>query len=185
MRQTFVLLIVAILFAVGCESAPKQPTTSSPPPQLPGGASIYIRLPEKFRTKKEKDDYIDSGGRTADALQSAFLKHTRVVYVSKDPIPLEAALAAAAARRSQYLVFPIIENWEDHYTEWTGVRDRLTLRIRLYEVASGGMIYENVFSEKGRWMTDGGDAPQDLLPRIANSFVNSLFQIQYTPSALR
>ncbi len=62
-----------------------------------------------------------------------------------------------------YLIFGTIVNWEDHATEWTGEPDRINIDIKLIEVKSGAVMAHENFISSSKWLTFGGDHPQDLL----------------------
>jgi hypothetical protein len=180
-----ILVSAALSFAgVGCHSTIKQTSADV----APGGASlransrVYIAMPEDALDKK--NPVPSSGRRTALALQDAFKKHTRNVLMAKFPETLDDALNHARDLQYEYVVFPTILKWEDRPTEWTGVRDKLQLKIDLISVENRQVLESTKIDAKGRWMTDGDDQPQDLLPEPIDKFVRSMFRMTYTPSAL-
>lgn len=74
-----------------------------------------------------------------------------------------------------YVRQPVILNWEDRATEWSGIPDKITLKLAVYEVQSGKLITSTVTSASSKWATFGGDHPQDLLPEPMKRFVTPLF----------
>ncbi|MBI4328189.1 MAG: DUF4823 domain-containing protein [Chloroflexi bacterium] len=152
-------------------------------PQLDRQVRIYIRLATNHPRQKPPD--AESGRRTAQALSEAFATYAKGVRVGKRFEEVPDALATARQANCQYLVSPTILRWEDHATEWTGRRDRIEMKVELIEVSSGDLLYAAVLQGRSRWMTDGGDAPEDLLAEPVNEFVGSLFRPLYVPSALR
>jgi hypothetical protein len=85
---------------------------------------------------------------------------------------------------ADYLVYPNIVRWEDRQTEWSGRRDRLELKIDLLDMKDGTLLFSREISATGKWLTEGGDTPKDLLDQPIEEFVNTLFRRVEKPSAL-
>jgi hypothetical protein len=139
-------------------------------------------MPEDAMDKKES--VAGSGKRTALVIQDAFKRHTKNVLTGRIPETLPDAIAHARDLYYEYVAFPTIMKWEDRATEWTGVRDKLALKIDLVSVETGQVIRSTTVDAKGKWMTDGDEAPQDLLAEPVDKFVRSMFRTTYTPTAL-
>jgi hypothetical protein len=180
------LLLGAALLAGGgaCHSTIKQTSTDISPtaPGLRPNARVYVAMPEDALDKK--NPVPDSGRRTALALDTAFKRQTRNVVMSRVPETRDDAIAHARDLQYEYVAFPTILKWEDRPTEWTGVRDKLQIQIDVISVATGQTVHSTLIDAKGKWMTDGSDQPQDLLPEPMDKFVRSIFRVTYTPTAL-
>jgi hypothetical protein len=180
------LLICVVLFAAGaaCQNTYKQNVVEVKPlaEQLTSKTRVYIAMPEDALDKKEPVPA--SGKRTALAIQDAFLRHTKNVLAAKIPETLNDALEHARELACDYVAFPTILQWKDRPTEWTGVRDRLKLQIDLVSVTSREVVRTSTIEGVSRWMTDGDDAPQDLIADPVDKFVRGLFRVSLTPSAL-
>jgi hypothetical protein len=180
------LLICAALLAacVGCQNTYKQNVTEVKPLPEPMTARtrVYIAMPEDALDKNETVPA--SGKRTTLALQTAFQRHTKNVIAAKVPETFNDALEHARELACDYVAFPMILEWKDRPTEWTGVRDRLKMQIEIVAVASREVALTSTIEGVSRWMTDGGDAPQDLMTDPVDKFVRSLFRVPLTPSAL-
>ena len=70
---------------------------------------------------------------------------------------------------------PQILNWIDRATEWSGIPDRITIKLIVYEVESGKDVASVMSRASSKWGTLGGDHPQDLLPRVMAEFTKLLF----------
>jgi hypothetical protein len=174
-----------VLGGTGCHSTIKQTggeVSASAAPLKPG-ARVYVAMPEDALDKKVP--VMGSGKRTALALQDAFKRHTRNVVMSKAPEGLQEAMDHARDLSYEYVVLPTILKWQDRPTEWTGVRDKLQIKIDMISVGTGQVVRSTTIDGKGRWMTDGEDAPQDMLAEPVDKFVRSAFHITYTPTALQ
>ena len=75
-----------------------------------------------------------------------------------------------------YFVDPVILHWEDRSTEWSGKSDRLEVQLKIVDVVSRGEIASTVISGKSKWLTFGGDHPQDLLKSPIEGYVESLYK---------
>lgn len=180
-------LLAAVLAAgalTGCKHSYEQQTQDLTPSWEPMRAStrVFIAMPEDALDKKEPVPA--SGKRTALALHDAFSRHTKAVFTARSPEPFAESLARARAANCEYMIFPTIILWQDRPTEWTGVRDKLQVKIDLVSVQSGVVVRTTTIDGKSRFMTDGGDAPQDLLSEPIDRFVRPLFRLTHTPTAL-
>ena len=143
---------------------------------------VYVAVPFDASFKDEVAQ--GSGKRTAEALLVAFNRYTKSAYISKFPESLSEALESARRINAQYLVYPNIIRWEDRATEWSGRRDRLELKVDLIDLATSRVVFSREISATGKWMSDGGDTPIDLLEQPSEQYVNALFRRIERPSAL-
>lgn len=181
-----VLVAAAVAFGgVGCESTVKQTMTEAGRAGAPlrPGSRVYVAMPKDAIDKKEH--VMGSGGRVSMALNDALKRHTRNVVTARMAETLEEAVNHARDMSYEYVMFPTILKWQDRPTEWTGVRDKLQVKIDLVAVDTGGVVQSTTFDGKGKWMTDGEETPQDMLAEPVDKFVRALFRVTYTPTALQ
>lgn len=186
--QIYRIVLVAAAVAlggVGCQSTVKQTITEAGPEGAPlrPGARVYVATPEDAIDKKEH--VMGSGGRVAMVLQDSLKRHTRNVVKARNAETLEEALNHARDLSYEYVIFPTILKWQDRPTEWTGVRDKLQVKIDLVAVDTGRVIRSTTIDGKGKWMTDGEETPQDMLAEPVDKFVRAMFRVTYTPTALQ
>lgn len=62
-----------------------------------------------------------------------------------------------------YYVIPEILHWEDRATEWSGIPDRLEVKLSIFD-GNKKELASTIITGKSKWATLGGDHPQDLLP---------------------
>ena len=74
-----------------------------------------------------------------------------------------------------YYVIPEILHWEDRATEWSGLPDKIEVKIIVYDGGTGNEVASTLISGQSKWATFGGDHPQDLLPEPLNNYVESLY----------
>ena len=121
------------------------------------------------------DTYRGSGQNTAQIIYSAFAKRTRTAKVGRSVQSFEEALASTRQGGQKYLVYPTILHWEDRATEWSGIPDKVEVKIEIVESTSGEAIASGVAKGKSGLATFGGDHPQDLLPDPIEEFVSSMY----------
>src|SRR5215468_3218748 len=85
--------------------------------RLTGNDAVYIAVPRDGFYGDE--NYQGSGLSTAQAFLSAFAKRARRVEVA-----------------TSYLVYPTILHWEERATEWSGLPDRIEVKVELVDVAT-------------------------------------------------
>jgi hypothetical protein len=181
-----IFVSAALIFGgTGCHSTIQQTSTDVAPGVAPlrSNSRVYVAMPEDALDKN--NPVPQSGRRTALALQDAFKRHTRNVLTGKLPETVAEAIDHARDVQYEFVAFPTILKWQDRPTEWTGVRDKLQLKVDLISVETSQVLRSTMINGKGRWMTDGDDQPQDMLPDPVDKFVRSLFRMTYTPSALQ
>jgi hypothetical protein len=177
------IMAFGALLMSGCQATYSEKNlTNEPPPILKSTSRIYVAIP--FDASFKDAVAQDSGKLTAQALQAALLRYTRSVYIGKFPESVSEALETARRAQLNYLIYPTLLRWEDRATEYSGVRDRLALKIDLIDLENSTIVFSREIQATGKWMTDGGDSPRDLLTGPAEQYVNALFRRIERPSAL-
>jgi len=137
-------------------------------------SSFYVMLPANGTYGGR--EYPQSGTMTAQAVVSALSTHGTKVLLGPTIQEIDAALMKARQENATHVFQPTILNWEDRATEWSGRRDRITIKFAVYEVQTRKLISSTVVSANGRFWTFGGIHPQDLLPGPTQKFVDELFR---------
>jgi hypothetical protein len=182
----FLLIAVAgalLLASAGCKNTYKETSTFKSPPVILPEDRVFVAMP--FDALFKGKVMFKSGKNTAVSIADAFGRYGKAVFVSKQPQGLTESMESAKSVRAQYLVYPTLLKWEDRSTEWSGRRDRLLLRLDLIDMSSGQTVYSRTITGRGKWMTEGGDTPTDLLDEPVELFANDLYQHHETPSALQ
>ena len=170
MRQVLMLLLVALLS--GCASTYRQDVVSAPSAKLQRGQAIVIATPRNG--SYERKVYWASGEQTALAIHAAFARFSDRVAVSARCADLPCLLAEGHQGVAYYVV-PEILHWEDRNTEWSGVPDRVEVKIVVSNAATRDVIASVVLAGKSKWATFGGDHPQDLLPEPIKQYLDGLY----------
>jgi len=171
-RYLAVILLSVALW--GCVSKYRVDTYAAPTTHISKDASFYVTLPEDGQYGGTA--YPGSGAATAQAERAALLAHVdKVVIGTTKGETQEAAMTQAKQLGLTHVLQTSILNWEDRATEWSGIPDKITLKLTIYEVQSSKQITSTVTSASSKWATFGGDHPQDLLPEPTKRFVDPLF----------
>jgi hypothetical protein len=174
MRQVAVVFV--LFFATGCSHTYElaRPTMSPHERKLTRSDTVYIALPEDG-VFEGRTVYEGSGQHTADVLQAAFQRHLRDVRKATTHESPKAARVSARNAGASCLVYPELLHWEDRQTAWSGLPDRIRVRISIVDLERGDVIDSVEFSGKSKWATFGGDDPKDLVEVPVNQYVDSLF----------
>ena len=119
--------------------------------------------------------YRGSGQNTAQIINSAFAKHTHSIKVASSTQSFDEAREAANKNGQKYLIYSTILHWEDRATEWSGIPDKVEVKVEVVEVETGNTVSSAIVKGESGLATFGGDHPQDLLPGSIDEFVSSLY----------
>lgn len=169
------LWIIATLVGVlcSCSSAYNVSGSNAGSEKLKAQESVYIMLAQDGHYGNTP--YPGSGRAASNALTGAFTKFSNRVEQAAQVEDLDLARANAARQNLTYVARPVILNWEDRATEWSGKRDRISIQISVVDVKSGRSESSGVVNGSSKWFTFGGDHPEDLLEEGMNRFVSQLY----------
>jgi Domain of unknown function (DUF4823) len=170
MRRALGVLIMS--FLAGCSATYSRQIVKEPTTKLERDRGVFISTPKDGWYGRIQ--YKNSGKMTAAAIKAAFSRYSNSVYVSEECLGSEC-LKIIPATKFAYYIEPEILHWEDRATEWSGIPDKITIKISVYDAALGSGIASAVFDGESKWATFGGDHPQDLLPEPVNQYVDSLY----------
>jgi hypothetical protein len=74
-----------------------------------------------------------------------------------------------------YVFEPVILQWEDRATEWSGKPDRIQIKILLWNPLAKKVVSTAIERASSKWGTFGGDHPQDLLKKLLETYSDRLF----------
>ena len=168
-----VIGLLLILVMVGSCTATYQqsPVTGTGFKLLPG-KPIAISTPENGTY--DGKEYSQSGQMTALAVRAAFAQFAGDLHVIPACRSL-ACLRGAAPAGVEYFIVPEILHWEDRATEWSGIKDKLEVRLSIFGPQGDAPLASTVISGKSKWATFGGDHPQDLLREPIDAYVVSVY----------
>ena len=145
------LFLLAFIIS-GCTSTYTQTTLSEPTVTLQSGKVVVIAIP--VNGSYEGKEYSGSGRSTALAVRAAFAK-----FASETSIIMEcqtlSCLTEKAGTSTDYLVVPEILHWEDRATEWSGIKDKLEIKLSVYDARTGKELAATILTGKSKWATFG------------------------------
>jgi hypothetical protein len=166
------LILSAIAIMAGCSASYKHDLLSTPSTKLLKGKSIVITTPSNGYYGDE--EYSSSGKMTVTAVRSAFAKFSNNVTITANCKEL-SCLKESSSPKSDYYVIPEILHWEERATEWSGMPDKIKVKLSIYESQNWRELSSNIISGESKWATFGGDHPQDLLPEPLGNYIDSLY----------
>ncbi|CAI1494355.1 Uncharacterised protein [Serratia quinivorans] len=162
----------AILLLTGCSAKYNTNDIQKNTELLIKDTAIVIAIPADG--VYETHSYAGSGNGTATAVKAAFSRHSDNVSIFADCKDI-ACLKNNHPIIRGYYVIPQILHWEDRATEWSGIPDKIEVKITIYNAESNTRVASTIISGKSKWATFGGDHPQDLLPEPVNTYISSLY----------
>lgn len=172
MRLLSILALALATLLSACASTYKQDVVAAASAKLERSRSVLIATPRNGTYARKV--YLASGQQTALAIHAAFARFSDQVAVSASCADL-ACLQADARPGVAYHVVPEILHWEDRNTEWSGIPDRVEVKIIVSDANTRSVIASVVIAGKSKWATFGGDHPEDLLPEPVKQYVESLY----------
>jgi uncharacterized protein YceK len=158
--RILVSVLTAILLLAGCTSV-KSVDTVSTKAILERSGSALIGVSQDGRYNATV--YHGSGQLVSSLVLTAFAPHLSKVEIGKQWPDQEAALAEARERAARYLILPNIVHWEDRATAWSGLPDRATVLLTLFDVETGAVLDTATIDGRSAIMTLLSETPQDLL----------------------
>ena len=141
--------------------------------KLDSSKSVYISKPENGTYRGLVDS--NSADSTVASIKSALSKHIHSVLTGYKFENFNSSLQNAKENEATYLIFPVILHWEDRATEWSGIADKIKIKISVIDVDNGIEISSVLINSHSSWWTAGGDKPHDLLAQPIEKYIDSLY----------
>lgn len=168
-----VLMVIAgIIVLTGCSSKYKSVEVTKSTELLIKSKPVVIS--GSADGSYEGKPYSGSGEATEQAVRSAFSRYTDNAVIVSQCNEL-VCLQKHNPLSEGYYVVPQILHWEDRATEWSGIPDKIEVKVTVFNAATSKVIASTILNGSSKWATFGGDHPQDLLPEPVNNYVASLY----------
>lgn len=157
------LFLVAVAFCFSCTASFQVTHCVSPESRrsLPPGTSILVGMAADGSFKEKQ--YAGSGKTVTTEIVRALSRCIPKVEALQEPATIEEGMAQARVRGFTHFLQPTVLHWEDRATEWSGKRDKISIRLQVIELETGKELNSLVIDGKSKWATFGGDHPEDLL----------------------
>ena len=118
--------------------------------------------------------YVGSGrelsGRILAILRQGRLWQSILVPATDNTAGARQCLAEGV----DYMLAPTILHWEDRATQWSGLRDYLTIDLALFRLQPYGALRRGTYTANNSWFTLVNNPPEDLLDDNFAAFVGRL-----------
>jgi Domain of unknown function (DUF4823) len=165
MKTAWILL--ACVAVAGCaENRPRNEvqTELALASPLSKARAVAIQVPDdgSFDGKP----YAGSGQQTAAVFRKVFSGHAANVALAK-------CQGNECERGAGYFVALRILSWEDRATSWSGNRERITIRVTVFDAATDKRVAASILQTSGSAVSAQG--PQALLDSLVSDYVRSLY----------
>ncbi|WP_261815401.1 DUF4823 domain-containing protein [Vibrio gallicus] len=169
------LLVVSLATLFGCaDSHNLNVNSTTNTPKIKASDSVYIALSKDGSYGKRH--YTGSGMMLSQVINSRLMVRLNNVEMATQVQSYSDAIASAKEGGYNYLVYPTILHWEDRATEWSGIPDKVSVKVSVINTHNESDIKSAVIEGTSGLMTFGGDHPQDLLPEPIEAFAKQLFE---------
>ncbi len=172
--RTWWILVVAVSILSGCAQLQVTPNVD------PLGGAVLT--PEtRIRVEIANDGtygkivYTGSGQILSQMIYNSLSKHLRRASMARKFEDLDSLLEKTDPSKVQYIVYPTILHWEDRNTPWSGLLDRVNVRIEIIDVLLRKTVNSVNIEATNRWFTMVNDPPEVLLKKPIEDYVSSLF----------
>ncbi|UMO89117.1 DUF4823 domain-containing protein [Pectobacterium sp. PL64] len=170
MRKFFIAF--SIIFLAGCSAKYNSTAIQKNEELLIKNKEIVIAVPANGIYSTQ--EYAGSGSSTANVIKAAFLRYSDNVKTISECSNMNCLVSKSPVSDGYYIV-PQILHWEDRATEWSGIPDKMEVKITIYKADNQKLLSSVILSGKSKFATFGGDHPQDLLPAPVSEYVASLY----------
>lgn len=174
MKKLLPIIVMLGSIASGCASVQTvRLNDGASVKKLDPKASAYINISPNGSCNNTV--YSGSGHQVATIIASALSKHLGMVEVAQENEKTKEGIAEAKTGGFTYYVDPLIIRWEDRATEWSGVTDKVEVKIAIFDTATGEITDSAILKGHSAWATFGGDHPQELIQKPIEEYIDSLF----------
>lgn len=168
----FVCAAIVPILLSGCTATYEQKPLAEQSIKMLRGKSVAIATSENGFY--DKTEYQSSGKMTSLAVKAAFARYANRISVLPNCRDLACAKSVKGPAYDYYII-PEILHWEDRATEWSGIPDKIEVKISIYDAADDNELASTIIAGKSKWVSFGGDHPQDLLPEPLAAYVAALY----------
>lgn len=167
------LVMLISVFLIGCADSYNLAREKKIEHDLSKSATAYVVVPRDGRYGSTI--YQGSGQNTAQLITASLLRYIRVVFTSEDFEEYSTAIEKAKSKTLSLVFYPTILHWEDRATEWSGIPDRASVKISVYDVNTETEVDSVIIEGTSGLATFGGDHPQDLLLEPISEYISTIF----------
>lgn len=141
--------------------------------RLDRSLAVYVTVPQDGAYGSATS--AGSGQTVAQAVAAAFSQMAARVHIAEKTIANDQAIAAAKSLGAGYMVVPVIAQWEQRATEWSGRPSRMAIRLSIIDVATGSQLRASAIEGRSRIVSFTSTSPESLLRDPLSNYVRSLY----------
>ncbi|GAD89457.1 hypothetical protein VHA01S_020_00410 [Vibrio halioticoli NBRC 102217] len=140
--------------------------------KLKSGDSVYIAQSKDgiYGSKH----YQGSGQMVNQVIQAELLAKLNHIDTATAYSSYKDTIQYATENNYDFLIYPTILHWEDRATEWSGIPDKVKLKITIIDLKTHTEVKTGIIDGQSGLATLGGDHPQDLLPEPIKAFMQDV-----------
>ncbi len=170
----WLLSALLVLSLLGCSARYQvQSVGGTGAVHLDRARAVYIAVPRDGAYGGSV--YSGSGQVVAQAVAAAFSEHVSSVRIADAPLDTSESLAVARSLGAGYLIVPVISQWEQRATEWSGRPSRMAIRLTLIDVATGAQLGSSALEGRSRILSLTSTNPESLLRDPLAQYVRGLY----------
>ena len=169
MRRLVWLLLLPAVLSCAYASIQREPGLPKAEPDPSAQVVVLVPVDAAFGGKV----YPGTGRFVAEHTLAA-LRHRFPLAQLLDEHDEHAALARARQDSIAFLISPVILHWEDRATNWSGMRDKVQIELRLLRVEPPELVQSVLFEARNNSFTLFDDKPEVLLDEDFDNAVLAL-----------
>lgn len=173
-RAPVIALVLGLaVLCLGCKSTYKHEGELPQNLLIDTSAPVYVLAPADYTSSFQT--HPASGHLTGLVLQNALSFYFKNVTLGEGVEPFSNHWARAQSLGCKYFFRPVLEGWEEHETQQSGMRDRVWVRVTLLEVPAMTTLNDVLLKARSRWFgASEDDAADDLLVGLYRGYVRNL-----------
>ncbi|WP_082079723.1 DUF4823 domain-containing protein [Cupriavidus basilensis] len=173
--KTIMVLSATLLLATGCTASYKSFSTDAQSTVRPldSAGSVYVAVPADGSYGSK--EYGGSGRLVASTLARELSKKAAGVDVGERVENRSVAFESARKVGARYTVVPVVVQWEQRATEWSGRPSRMAVDIAVYETGSEKRISSRSIVARSRIASFTSTSPESLLAKPLRDYVAILY----------
>lgn len=171
------LFLISIIVLSGCSLNTVNFEENSK--KISADKSVYVALP--YDGSYNGKIYENSGKEVQQKIVADMMIKSKEVQFSKNSMSLDDNLHEAKSKKMDYLVYPQIEEWEDHYTRFSSQKDKVALTIEVYNAPNKELLNKAALLGtgdesgcKGNWWAN--PPPECLLGKMMQKYLEDLYE---------
>lgn len=175
MRKTLCIIGMCCLFLTACTGSRYHTTPQGglPHATLERQAKVLVAVPADGDYQGEV--YAGSGLQVAKLFEKHLNSRSRATTLASGLVGKETAITKAQELTCQYVLIPIILNWEPRASTWSGRPGRATVIVSIYDVsksADGTLINDTRLEVQGK--NYHTQHPIELMNKIIADYIQKI-----------